>query len=371
MKPEKKTTDEKILRRRIISRFPGETRRQEDTKVDKMMSEDDSNISDDTKSYFEYLLNLREGRDDDRLPFFHTFPIMDNSFNINTFARNKIDEVIKAYEGNKISRSSEKYHIVTIIPFRGRWKHLQKTIESLLVSSKNISDTDIGIYIIENSKQPIFSGNSILNKKDVHYRWLNSNGYLFNKCICHNIGAAVSNSDFLHFHDCDIPVPVNFYEELINKLEQNGAVQAFNGRKVNYIHEIPTKLYFDGADIDTIIKDPENYREGKPGAPGGSIAVSRDLFDKVGGFDSHFFWAYSIEDKFFWDKIEKYVMISTLDNPKIDLYHIWHPPGWGKNPNERLEQRIYQMFCHNHRQSEIYMDTARDLYKLTVENIII
>jgi hypothetical protein len=114
----------------------------------------------------------------------------------------------------------------------------------------------------------------------------------------------------------------------------------------------------------------EGLREGSPGAPGGSICLSRELFNKVGGFDPHFFWAYSIEDRFFWEKVEKFTKISTLESPKVDLYHLWHPPGWGKNPYERFEQRIFNLFMSNGPGSANYIETSKNLYSELIKNYI-
>jgi predicted glycosyltransferase involved in capsule biosynthesis len=204
----------------------------------------------------------------------------------------------------------------------------------------------------------------------VHYHWINSHSKIFNKCVCHNIGAALTKSKFIHFHDCDLLVPNNFYKALIDELNRNQAVQAFNGRRVNYLNEDSTKLYFDGLSINRILEDSRNYREGSPGAPGGSIALSRELFLKVGGFDPHFFWAYSIEDRFFWEKVEKYNHITTLENPKVELYHLWHPPGWGKNPYEGFERRIYQLFSSDAHGWQNYINTSVELYNILVEKFI-
>ena len=319
--------------------------------------------------YFRYLLDKNSKGNDDQLPFFYNHPPIQGIFDLRILAKEKNQELLRCYENVRINKIAEKYDIVTIIPFRGRWLHLEKTIESLIESS-SYANCKIGFVIIENSNEPIFKIDNISSKNNIHYRWINSGGKIFNKCFCHNIGAGITDSEFIHFHDCDLLVPYNFYESLINELRKNPAVQAFSGRKVNYIKEEPSINYFNGDDISDIIKNSDNYKEGTFGAPGGSIALSRDLFLNVGGFDPHFFWAYSIEDKFFWEKVEKYNKITTLDDPKIDLYHLWHPPGWGKNPYERFEQRIYQIFSQDRHSWQNYINTAIELYNTITEKFI-
>jgi hypothetical protein len=364
------------FKRRIINRYPvvNETPpvKEEPQNAIKNVHTDRKefvNMSKNTQEYFKHLEDTNVKGYDDQLPFFYNHPPVQGIFDLSTLARGKNEEVLRAYDGLRLGKIEKEYDIVTVLPFRGRWLHLEKTLATLLISAKN-NNSRIGFLIIENSKASIFNKSKFSDEPDVHYHWINSHSNIFNKCVCHNIGAALTKSKFIHFHDCDLPVPVNFYEALINELNVNPAVQAFNGRRVNYLKEDTTKLYFDGLSIDKISRDPSNYKEGVPGAPGGSIALSRELFLRVGGFDPHFFWAYSIEDRFFWEKVEKYNHITTLENPKIELYHLWHPPGWGKNPYERFEQRIYQLFSSDAHGWQNYINTSVELYNLLVEKFI-
>jgi hypothetical protein len=364
------------MRRRIVNRYPGLSEissnnidekkydeKKDDEKKDAIM------ISKNTEDYFSYLINTNKPGYDDNLPFFYNHPPIQGVFDLSTLAKGKNEEVLRAYEGLRLGKIEKEYDLITVLPFRGRWLHLEKTLDTLISSAK-ANNNRIGFLIIENSKESIFNRSKFSDESDVHYHWINSHGKIFNKCICHNIGTALTNSKFIHFHDCDLPVPVNFYEVLIDELHKNPAVQAFSGRRVYYLKENPSKLHFDGIPISDIIKDPESYTEGVFGAPGGSIALSRELFERVGGFDPHFFWAYSIEDKFFWEKVERYNHVTTLEDPKIDLYHLWHPPGWGKNPYERFEHRIYQIFSQDGHTWQNYINTSIELYNTITEKFI-
>ena len=318
--------------------------------------------------YFNEIVRINARGIDDKLPFFITVPPVQGFFDISTLAVSKSQEVNKVYGGQRFKRSGKKYDIITVIPFRGRKWHLEKTLSTLMESSA-ICGKRIGFIIVENSESQIVNPNDF-KYDNLHYIWINSNGFIFNKCYCHNIGAEICDSDFIHFHDCDLIVPTNFYECIINELENNDAVQCFSGRRVHYLDEINTKYYYQKGNSHNIRLGMEGLREGSPGAPGGSICLSRELFNKVGGFDPHFFWAYSIEDRFFWEKVEKFTKISTLESPKVDLYHLWHPPGWGKNPYERFEQRIFNLFISNGPGSANYIETSKNLYSELIRNHI-
>jgi hypothetical protein len=321
-------------------------------------------ITRDVLEYFEMLSNNNSSSKDCALPFNVNLP---NDINLISLSEAKKYEVLNLYPDGTIERIKKEYDIVTIIPFRGRKWHLEKTLETLMKAAKKVK-SKIGFVVIENASSP--TAEEMVKKfKGVEYRWLNSWDKIFNKCICHNVGTAISSSKFLHFHDCDLIVPENFYKIMEDSLSKSRAVQCFTSRRVNYLNEEATKDFFAGLDIDKIVSDEKSFNVGLYGAPGGSIAVERDLYLEVGGFDSHFFWAYSIEDNFFWKKLERKTSVLSMDNPKVELYHLWHPPGWGKNPLERFEQRIFVAFNQTHDPNQ-YFEKARQIYQETVNKII-
>ena len=322
--------------------------------------------TEEVKKYFSTLLENIDKKDDNGSPFICDIskPIV-----LNDLADSKKIEVMKIYHDKNIEKiKDEHFDIITVIPFRGRTMHLYKTLESLSDSAKNTS-AKIGFLVVENSNKPI--ANDVVDIFDsTYYRWLDSKGKMFNKCLCHNVGAYISSSDILHFHDCDIVVPTDFYPEIIKSLERNQAVQCFTRRRVNYMVEDATKDILSGGDINKILKNYLSFSTGGDGAPGGSIALKRNLFEMVGGFDPHFFWGYSIEDAFFWKKISGITHIFSLDNPPIELFHLWHPPSWGKNPLEHFERNIYKKSEQN---SEVtkYIEKAVGIYKEILSKIVI
>ena len=50
------------------------------------------------------------------------------------------------------------------------------------------------------------------------------------------------------------------------------------------------------------------------------------MFFEVGGYDPELFYGWSPEDLFFWDKIESMESIGITDNPKNEIYHMYHKP---------------------------------------------
>lgn len=347
-------------RRRIIYRHPHGIK-EEETPTKKDENKQMQRFSDNVETYFKFIQEKHTNNTDNGSPFYVTLPPIDNMININVISEIKKHEVLSLYQEKSIDRIEEEYDMITVIPFRNRHLHLDRIIDSLNQSRLN-SFYKIGILVIENSISPLAS--DIVKKYDnCHYRWLDSKDKMFNKCICHNLGVYITNSKFVHFHDCDLIVPPNFYNKVMEGIRYSEAVQCFTKRRVNYLNEIPSKKIFDGAFLNDFTSDQVNYRIGNYGAPGGSIALTRDLFNRAGGFDSHLFWSYSIEDAFFWEKMKTFTDVAEIE---IELYHLWHPPAHGKNPHERFERKYYEVFSRMPDKNQ-YINTSKKIYNETME----
>jgi len=312
------------------------------------------------EEYFECISRTKKIGDENAWPYILDPSIYKNYRNLSLLSRLRKIEVLNTYKPSSVEKIIDEFDLFTVIPFRNRYYHLEKTIESLLNSHKD-EKFSLGILVVENSEISIAS--SITSKfKNVYYRWLDSGNKLFNKCICHNIGGGITRSKFLHFHDCDLIVPSDFYKELYNKVIVSCVVQGFALRRVNYIDRSSSIKFFEGVLLEKIINNSKNYITGKKGASGGSIAISRSLFNQVGGFDSQLFWEFGPEDCFFWAKVEKIKPIVGLNNPSVELYHIWHPLNYGSNPFEVFDNKIYEIFLNMDSYDE-YFEAARSIYK--------
>jgi hypothetical protein len=83
---------------------------------------------------------------------------------------------------------------------------------------------------------------------------------------------------------------------------------------------------------------PESVLQNATG--GGSLAVGREAYDRIGGHDESFV-GWGGEDVDFWDRAQTLRLYSFAHLPFI---HLWHPPQAGKTPAkdsagmERLRQ---------------------------------
>ena len=102
------------------------------------------------------------------------------------------------------------------------------------------------------------------------------------------------------------------------------ALQAFTKQRLLQASEKLTEQMLRGQ-MARKLQECKEMTPCKPGAVGGSIFVSHEMFFKVGGFDPELFTEYSLEDQFFWDKVNLMGTMGKADNPPIEMLHLWHP----------------------------------------------
>lgn len=238
------------------------------------------------------------------------------------------------------------YDFLTVIPKYGRQKHLHNVMQSWKASVKN-SENSHRLVVVEHSDHK--EAYEMCSENDVDYVFLPKDKDLFNKCLSMNIGSFIHDSKYIHFHDVDLWIPNNFWSELKNNMHGREVTQSFTGKRVNYINEYFTNKIFEGQmTTEQAISQPNSFTQGRPGAPGGSLVIKRNLFNNIGGFDPYYFWAYSIEDQFFVDKVEMFTKFYGCNNPPIEMFHFWHPSNEKATPlpirNKGLKTRNY--FIH-------------------------
>jgi hypothetical protein len=266
-----------------------------------------------------------------------------------------------------IKKMEDKIDLSIIIPVKGRESQLRTSLFFLQKESIK-SNLNIKIVVVENDFYPLNKEHSEISGVD--YIFIKGrNGGSFNKCLCHNVGSFLHNSNYVMFHDVDLVIPEDFFDKLIKNLGDKKALQCFHNRRVLYLDQALSEKVRSEKSIKSIhLKDPR-IREGLSGAPGGSLIIERDLFEKVGGFDPNFFWNYSIEDGFFWKKLEIFTKVYGCDNPVIEMLHLWHEPSHLTNPNIQRDHRIYDTFVHfTDEQKELFLEKSRISYKKLMKN---
>jgi len=266
--------------------------------------------------------------------------------------RQLIEKCTIRYGNNHLK--NEKLFFAVIIPVYNRTQfnavvnnHFKKAIDSFSSKPIPIREKNISVTIVEHSLQP--------SHEEITPLWVNyihipmKANERFNKCLTHNVGALLNNAHNYFFHDVDVIIPDNFFTLLFDNINtqlfkyqgfnfknsrlKNTAIQPFTGRRLLQANEPLTNRILQNGYYDFTYYFNEinqNIKAAKPGAPGGSIIVPDILFFAVGGYDAELFSEYSIEDQFFFDKLELIGNIIFCNYPSIELIHLWHPPSFGR-----------------------------------------
>ncbi|MEZ5942733.1 MAG: galactosyltransferase-related protein [Planctomycetaceae bacterium] len=137
------------------------------------------------------------------------------------------------------------------------------------------------------------------------------------KAWAFNIAAHQARGKILVFQDGDICVPRDYSRELVRQLLEGDWQAASLQRFLFYLNEATTEKVLAGNDwpfggIDDVT---QNWK-------GGTIAIRRDCFFDIGGFDEGFVDWGGEDDEF-------YHRCSTLRHNRfgyLPFVHLWHPP---------------------------------------------
>jgi hypothetical protein len=157
----------------------------------------------------------------------------------------------------------------------------------------------------------------------------------FNKALCYDKAFLFgSPAHWYLFHDNDVLVPRDFWKRLDENIARTKSqfLQPYTHRcLLNTYPEIAEhiRLNLELADFPLM---EDMYAPLSPGAPGGSLYLSRQRYIDVGGHDGNYCWGYGPEDQMFFDKVKLFEAIAYADEPPIEMIHLWHTTAQNDNP---------------------------------------
>jgi hypothetical protein len=232
-----------------------------------------------------------------------------------------------------------EFDINLYIPKKGRDEFLVPCLsylnKAIVASSKKIR-----VVVLENDYEP--KSQELCKKMGADYLFVplditDTNG-LMAKALMYNIGYLnTPRFSWNIFHDIDILVDEDYFIKLDLYLKKNPKwIQPYSKKRVLRLSEEITKRICRG-DAFKLSQLPERHvTPANPGSTGGSIVVSSELFERVGGYDPELFYGYAPEDTFFWLKMEctfnRVDHVTTFfnggatyaDDPIIEVYHMNH-----------------------------------------------
>ena len=137
------------------------------------------------------------------------------------------------------------------------------------------------------------------------------------RSLSFNIGARHSKGKLLILHDNDMLVPSGYAQEHLEIMSMGYEVINLK-RFIFYPTEKATNLYFENHDLDACLKSSSKIKQNATG--GGSVAIVRQCYFSIGGFDEGFV-GWGGEDDEFWDRAKTR---KVYDFNYIPIVHLWH-----------------------------------------------
>lgn len=204
-----------------------------------------------------------------------------------------------------------------------RLPQLRRTIFSLF------AQVDVSCEIVVVDQSPISQRGAM--PLPITYRHLprDSGNTEFHKTWAYNEGARLAKGSILVFHDGDVCAPTEYAAELVSALHDMDFAAASLQRFLFYLDPEDSKRVDVAEVLENGIKPTKVFQNWK----GGSIAIRRDAFAAIGGFDEEFV-GWGGEDAEFYDRC---LAVGHCRSGYIPFVHLWHPPQPSKSGLQREE----------------------------------
>lgn len=224
---------------------------------------------------------------------------------------------------SKPTRSGTRVSFIIAHGGRSRLPQLCLTLKSLFAQT----DIDLECVVVDQSEDPVFAE----LPPEIIYRHLTkcSVDQGWHKSWAYNVGARLATGEILVFHDGDICVPVNYGSAVVQTLSHDGWQAASLQRFLFYLNDSDTQRAertqrFSPSDVP--LKVFQNWK-------GGTIAIRRDAFFSVGGFDEGFV-DWGGEDDEFYDRCRQAIPHCRFGF--LPFVHLWHPPQVGRKAADNV-----------------------------------
>ena len=149
-----------------------------------------------------------------------------------------------------------------------------------------------------------------------------------------NVGARHARGKVLVLHDNDMLVPVDYAACILDRVRRGYDVVNLK-RFIFYLSQAHTRELFDGT-ASFLNAAPEVIVQNTEG--GGSIAITREGYDKIGGMDESFI-GWGGEDNDFWERAQT---LPVWPWANLSLVHLWHAAQPGKQDAQFETARHYR-----------------------------
>ena len=145
--------------------------------------------------------------------------------------------------------------------------------------------------------------------------------YPYNRSWTLNVGARLARGEVLILHDNDMLSPARYAAEALARAQKGWSFLELK-RFTFYLPEDETNRLFATGVVRTDV--PANVVQNLQGA---SIAVTKEAYFAIGGFDETFV-GWGGEDNEFWERAETTGRVYGFGS--LPFLHLWHAPQQGK-----------------------------------------
>lgn len=226
---------------------------------------------------------------------------------------------------------SQHPYVTFLIGHRGgaRLDHLLLTLESIAGQA----GVAVECIVVEQDMEPSLAG--VL---PAWVRYLHTappaEGMKYCRSWAFNIAALHARGEILVLHDNDMMVPADYAASLVERVRAGYEVVNLK-RFIFYLEEAHTRKFFD-ARATLMEFPPEAITQNLEG--GGSIAITRESFFRIGGMDERFI-GWGGEDNDFWERAQT---LRVWPYAHLPIIHLWHAPQPGKQQAGQQTQVHYQ-----------------------------
>ncbi len=151
-----------------------------------------------------------------------------------------------------------------------------------------------------------------------------------------NVGVKYAVGELLVLHDNDMLVPTYYAAKLLERV-QSGYDVANLKRFVFYMSARHTEAFFAGG-AGLVDEAPEAITQNLEG--GGSVAITREAYARIGGMDERFV-GWGGEDNEFWARAQT---LRIWPYANLPIVHLWHGAQPGKHEsNNRAVLRYHEL----------------------------
>jgi hypothetical protein len=214
-----------------------------------------------------------------------------------------------------------------VIPYRGigRQSQLEATIRSIAALAERVE-----CIVVEQDERSCVE-NLPGNTRYVHAPHPSENEN-WHKCFAFNCGVRKARGQIVICHDADILVPTRYLEVIHHHLIRGGQEVVYPQRFLFYLDQETTSAILrtnDLSGLESAVPDAV-----KQNWTGGTLAITKQAYWKIGGFDERFTnWAG--EDREFYDRCQ------VLDGwffGYVPFLHLWHEPQAGRTSSAQRQQ---------------------------------